>query len=154
MLVAAAKILGGKRRAVQLAAEVRARAVAAIEEYIRRRWVNFIVRLEEERLGGREAPLGPLADDDSSDEVARTQRPARTPMAARTRGQQRQKQGRQEWQGQKQERRERLPEHFLEPMFISVLLRLCADGSISNDMVELLQPTCKQVHTFFEDQSC
>ena len=70
MLVAAAKILGGKRRAAQLAAEVRARAVAAIEEYIRRRWVNFIVRLEEERLGGREAPLGPLADDDSSDELA------------------------------------------------------------------------------------
>ena len=70
MLVAAAKILGGKRRAAQLAAEVRARAVAAIEEYIRRRWGNFIVRLEEERLGGREAPLGPHADDDSSDELA------------------------------------------------------------------------------------
>ena len=74
MLVAAAKILGGKRRAAQLAAEVRARAAAAIEENIRRRWVrrwaNFIVRLEEERLGGREAPLGPHADDDSSDELA------------------------------------------------------------------------------------
>ena len=70
MLVAAAKILGGKRRAAQLAAEVRARVAVAIEEYIRRRWVNFIVRLEEERLGGREAPLGPHADDDSSDELA------------------------------------------------------------------------------------
>ena len=64
MLVAATKILGGKRRAARLAAEVRARAAAAIEENMRRRWVNFIVRLEEERLGGREAPLGPHANDD------------------------------------------------------------------------------------------
>ena len=74
MLVAAAKILGGKRRAAQLAAEVRARAAAAMEEDFRQRWVrrmaNFIVRFEEERLGGREAPLGPHADDDSSDELA------------------------------------------------------------------------------------
>ena len=77
MLVAATKILGGKRRAARLAAEVRevrARAAAAMEEDFRQRWVrrmaNFIVRFEEERLGGREAPLGPHADDDSSDELA------------------------------------------------------------------------------------
>ena len=82
MLVIAAKFLGGKSRAAQIrsravaeAIEVikfRARAaeVAAIEEYMRWRWDKFIPRLVEERMGGREAPLGPHADDNSYEEPA------------------------------------------------------------------------------------
>ena len=82
MLVNAALFLGGKSRAAQIrsravaeAIEVikfRARAaeVAAIEEYMRWRWDRFIHRLVEERMGGREAPLGPHADDNSYEEPA------------------------------------------------------------------------------------
>ena len=82
MLVTAAKFLGGKSRAAQIRSQAVAEAIAvvefraraaeavAIEEYMWWRWENFIVRLEEERMGGREAPLGPHADDDSSDEPA------------------------------------------------------------------------------------
>ena len=82
MLVIAAKFLGGKSRAAQIRSravaeaieviELRARAAeaAAIEEYMWWRWDRFIRRLEEERMGGREAPLGPHVDDDSSEEPA------------------------------------------------------------------------------------
>ena len=82
MLVNAAIFLGGKNRAAQIrsravavAIEViefrtRAAQAAAIEKYMWWRWNNFIHRLEEERLGGREAPLGPHVDDDSSEEPA------------------------------------------------------------------------------------
>ena len=82
MLVNAGLFLGGKDRAVQIRSwavaeaieEMKSRAraaqIAAIEECIRWRWDKFIPRLVEERMGGREAPLGPHADDNSYEEPA------------------------------------------------------------------------------------